>query len=424
VTDIDAAQKTIEVRSPEYFDEQKENYLRTVKIGKELIRYKSVTATQPYTLLDCQRGAFGTTASAHRAGDVAGKLFDHSYQVFFPNFDMQREVALNLAGFLNDTGVDHIDFDGHEGGLASGQGDYALAVFAKDVLDQVAHGLINGTSTSKTFYWHIGSYYNWGEPWNGGFKESMQQYRIDNQALFDRNYMPHMLGWYLLTENTTLAEMEWMLARAAGYGAGFAMVARPRALRTNPLTPALLDAIREWEAARTNHAFDSAQEARLQDPKNEFHLERTADGKWNLHQYAVSPVLTREHVERQPGEPTRTVWDYQQEWAAQRLQFRMSVLGTEGTTRNIRIQLDQGTTIDLPLELGAGESLVCDGTETVQVYDKLGKPKARHTLPALPPVVAPGTHQLILDSDFGGAPPPRLELQLKGLGRVDSVGKR
>ena len=59
-------------------------------------------------------------------------------------------------------------------------------------------------------------YYNWGEPWNGGFTESMQQYRVDNQALFDRNYMPHMLGWYLLTERTKLAEMEWMLARAAG----------------------------------------------------------------------------------------------------------------------------------------------------------------------------------------------------------------
>ena len=55
-----------------------------------------------------------------------GKLFDHPYKVFFPNFAMQREVARNLADFLNETGVDHIDFDGHEGGLASGQGDYAV----------------------------------------------------------------------------------------------------------------------------------------------------------------------------------------------------------------------------------------------------------------------------------------------------------
>ena len=86
----------------------------------------------------------------------------------------------------------------------------------------------------------------------------MQQYRIDNQALFDRNYMPHMLGWYLLTDSTTMAEMEWMLARAASYDAGFAMVARPGALRANPRTPQLLDAIRAWETARTRGAFSTA----------------------------------------------------------------------------------------------------------------------------------------------------------------------
>ncbi|HEX4935194.1 MAG TPA: hypothetical protein VFV33_18545, partial [Gemmatimonadaceae bacterium] len=240
VAAVDASQRTIEVRSPHAFADSANNALHTVRIGSELIQYRAVSSAPPYRLLDCQRGAFGTTASPHAAGDTVGKLFDHPYNVFFPNFAMQREVARHLADFLNETGVDHIDFDGHEGALASGEGDYALEVFADDVRRQVKHEMILGTSISKTFYWHTGSYYNWGEPWNGGFTESMQQYRIDNQALFARNYMPPMLGWYLLTERTTLAEMEWMLARAAGYGAGFAMVARPKALRSNPLTPQLL----------------------------------------------------------------------------------------------------------------------------------------------------------------------------------------
>ncbi|MBL0169708.1 MAG: hypothetical protein IPP90_03110 [Gemmatimonadaceae bacterium] len=424
VSPIDAGQREIVVASPEYFREEKENHLHTVKIGKELIQYQSVTLTRPFTLLNCQRGAFGTTASAHRAGDTVGKLFDHSYKVFFPNFAMQREVARNLADFLNDTGVDHIDFDGHEGGLASGQGDYALAVFAKDVLDQTRHDLINGTSTSKTFYWHIGSYYNWGEPWYGGFKESMQQYRIDNQGLFDRNYMPHMLGWYLLTENTTLAEMEWMLSRAAGYRAGFAMVARPPALRKNPLTPALLDAIREWERARTQHAFDSAQESRLKDPKNEFHLESAGDGQWNLFQYAVSGVFIREKLERQPGEPTHTIWEVRQEWTEQPLQFRLNVQGKSGSVRNLRMQVDRYTEVVLPIELANGESLVCDGTTTVRVYDALGKPKSRYTLAAPLPVVAAGAHTMTMDSEFTGAEAPSIEVQFKGLGRREVVRAR
>jgi len=424
VRPIDAQQREIEVASPEYFNAEKDNNLHTVKIGTELVQYRAVTATKPYLLLDCQRGAFGTTATAHRAGETAGKLFDHAYKVFFPDFDMQREVARNLADFLNETGVDHIDFDGHEGALASGQGDYALAVFANDVMRQVTHDFINGTSTSKTFYWHIGSYYNWGEPWYGGFKESMQQYRIDNQGLFDRNYMPHMLGWYLLTDQTTLADMEWMLARAAGYSAGFAMVARPQALRDNVLTPVLLDAIREWESARTSGAFDSGQQARLKEPANEFHLEPMGPGAWTLSQYAASPVFVRTKVEHQPGDPGLTSWDVPQTWSAQRLQFRLSLAGNAGTAKNFRLQVDRYTELVLPIELSAGESLICDGTATVRIFDAAGRSKARFQLDALPPVVAPGAHTITLDSEFGGNEPPAVEVRFKGLGPPEAIRAR
>ncbi len=424
VTAIDATARELEVASPEYFNEEKENHLHTVKIGHELIQYRAVTPTAPYRLLDLQRGAFGTTVSAHLAGASVGKLFDHSYKVFFPNFAMQREVARNLADFLNETGVDHIDFDGYEGGLASGEGDYAVGVFADDVLRQVRHDLINGTSISKTFYWHIGSYYNWGEPWYGGFKESMQQYRIDNQGLFDRNYMPHMLGWYLLTDQTTLPDMEWMLARAAGYSAGFAMVARPQALRANALTPILLDAIREWEAARTSGAFDSTRRERLKDPKNEFHLEKTAPGAWSLSQYVTSPLFVRTRVERQPGEPTATTWEVQQEWAEQRLQFRLNLVGKTATAKNFRLQVDRYAEVVIPVELVGGESLVADGSQTIRVYDAGGRPKAKVLLATLPPIVAAGPHTITLDSEFGGEEPPRLELQFKGLGKSEAIQAR
>ena len=421
VRDISATQTEIEVASPEYFAPVKDNTLFTVKIGKELIQYRAVSDAAPYRLLDVQRGAFGTTASAHAAGATVGKLFDHPYKVFFPNFAMQREVATNLATFLNETGVDHIDFDGHEGALASGQGDYALAVFAEDVLRQTKHDLINGTSISKTFYWHIGSYYNWGEPWYGGFKESMQQYRIDNQALFDRNYMPHMLGWYLLTEQTTLPEMEWMLARAAGYSAGFAMVARPRALRANANSGVLLDAIREWEDARTSGAFSEAQRALLKDPANEFHLEKTSEGAWELSRMLLSPVFTRERVERQPGEPTSTTWRMEQTWAEQPLQFRLTVNGKSGAVRKIVLQVDRFAPIAIPGELAAGESVVYDGSAELRVYDSSGKPKARHTLTAAAPRLAAGLHDVVMDSEFVGDEPTTVQVQFKGRGAGEVV---
>lgn len=76
------------------------------------------------------------------------------------------------------------------------------------------------------------------------------------------------------------------------------------------------------------------------------------------------------------------------------------------------------------MELLGGESLVCDGTQTIRVYDANGRPKAKVQLAALPPAVAAGTHTITLDSDFGGDEPPRLELQFKGLGVKESIRAR
>lgn len=412
---ITADQTTIEVDVPEYFNQQESNTLHAVKIGSEIIRYRTVTGTAPYQLLDCTRGAYGTTKAVHKAGEIVGKLFDHPYQVFFPNLEMQREIAKNIADLMNETGVDHLDLDGHEGALASGQGDYALELFAKDVYEQVNHDMLIGTSISKTFYWHIGSYYNWGEPWYGGFKESMQQYRIDNQGLFDRNFMPHMLGWYLLTENTTLPEMEWMLARAAGYNAGFAMVARPKALRNNPIADELLDAIREWEKARNGGAFSAQLQDQLKDPKREFHLEKITEGQWRLEQYATSAMRYHEKTDLQPGQPTYVNWDFQYDWETQPLQFSIQAQGASGSVRNLRLQIDNYLDLQIPVLLEVGESLVCDGTSIIRVYDAKGKPRESLKLEHLPPTMNIGSHSILFDADFSSDSELKLGFQLKGM---------
>ncbi|MCX6285325.1 MAG: hypothetical protein NTW31_13955 [Bacteroidetes bacterium] len=280
---INESDTTLTVESPKYFMNEKADWLHTVRIDDELISYGRATSAVPYQLKGCKRGAFGTKPSLHPQGKEVNKLLDHQYKVFFPNLELQQEIAVNLAKKFNETGFAQMDFDGFEGCLASGQGDYAQELFAKTFYENLDHWVLNGTSMSKPFYWHINTYCNWGEPWNGGFTESMQQYRIDNQGLFDRNLMPHMLGWYLLTDSTTLAEMEWMLARAAGYNAGFGMATSLKALKNNPHTPELLDAIRDWEICRRDRAFPKELLGELKDPFKEFHLEKVSALVWNLY---------------------------------------------------------------------------------------------------------------------------------------------
>ncbi len=79
--------------SPASFANEKANWMHTVVIDRELIRYRSVSTSEPWTLLGCERGAFGTTAAPHRASAAVGKLVDHPYKVFFPTIDLQDEIA-------------------------------------------------------------------------------------------------------------------------------------------------------------------------------------------------------------------------------------------------------------------------------------------------------------------------------------------
>ena len=421
---VDAVATVLPVASPEYFANEKANWLHTAVVDQELIRYRAVSAAEPWVLLDCERGAFGTKAAPHDKGAGIGKLLDHPYKVFYPTLDMQDEIARHLAAFFNETGVGQMDFDGHEGGLGTGQGDYAIERFAKVFYDALDHPVLNGTSNSEPFYWHINTYCNWGEPWYGGFRESMQEYRLQNQALFERNFVPHMLGWYRLTATTSLPEMEWMLARAAGHNAGFAMSTTLGELQRNADTGILLDAIREWEDARRSGAFSITQREALKDASREFHLEPAGAGAWSLCPLHSIGPFRHERQTRQPGEPTGTAFSILNPDDAQPLQFRLQVAGAAGGISRASLEINDAASLELPIDLKAGESVVCDGTPVLRVYDAKGRQTYTITLKAPPPSLPHGPNSLKLDATFSGEAAPTVELTLRSRGTPERVGAR
>ncbi len=416
---IDAEQKDIAVAAPDYFTNDK-NWLRTVMIGKELVRYGKVSETAPWRLTDCQRGAYGTQAAAHAQGAEVAKLMDHPYKVFFPSYEMQHEVAVRLARLFNETGIGHFDFDGHEGAWASGQGDFGLEVFAKTFYDHVDHFVHNGTSNSQPFYWHINTCCNWGEPWYGGFRSSMAEYRINNQAMLERNFMPKMLGWFLLTPTTTRADIEWLMARSAGYDSGFAMATSLKSLRTNPGTGDYLDAIRQWEALRMAGSFTETQRQRMRDTDNEFHLQAISDTEFMLHEFAKSKRFTYEHHERQPGEPTGTTWSYESAGAKQPLQFQLQLEG-DGSVADLRLEIDSYILFEIPEPIQGGQMLICDGTTHLRLHDEKGRQKKVIELSTAPPMISAGEHDIHVECEFRGEPAPVITIQLKSLGVGETV---
>ncbi len=132
-------------------------------------------------------------------------LADHAYKVFLTDAELTEEVAKNIAELYNQTGLRQISFDGLEGNRSTGMGNYGEILMTTtwyDNLDEnIKSHLIADASRTSHYFWHIYSRMNWGEPWYAGFRESQTEYRFKNQKYFERNLMPGMLGWFLMTTN-------------------------------------------------------------------------------------------------------------------------------------------------------------------------------------------------------------------------------
>lgn len=309
--DCDDKSTEIQIDDPDLF--RKKTPMSTAVVGEELIQYDGVSEAAPWRLLKCKRGAWGTVAGGHRKGETIGKLMDHGYMVFLPNANLSQEVARNIAKLCNEAGTVQISLDGLEGNWSTGMGQYGRTLFTDEWYKSLApalRGQINDASNPGHFNWHIATRMNWGEPWYAGFRQSQTLYRFKNQLFFERNLMPHMLGWFAVGPQTTLEDVEWMLARAAGYNAGFALVtglastaqleADPKsadALKSVGPMAAILDAVNQWETARLDGAFNDSVREQLRDDSKEFRLVPNGPGHWTL--YTVrdgkleDPVLLR-----------------------------------------------------------------------------------------------------------------------------------
>lgn len=417
---VSANASEIPVASDQYFKHLESSTLHAVKIGDEIIRFRAVSEQVPFKLLDCQRGMYGTQAADHPKGEVASMLFDYPYNTLFPNIELQQEIAGNLGRFFSETGVSHMDFDGHEGCLSAGQGDYGMQIFADKVIKDTKHTLVNGTSRSYHYYWHLCHYWNWGEPWYGGFRESQGDYRLENQPFLERNYMPNMLGWFLLSATTTAEDIEWMMARAAGYHAGFALVARYKSLQQNPNTAQLLALVKLWQEAYRSKVFSADQLARLKNPENDFHLEKDNQG-WKLYSFEKYK-FEHERKDLQPGEPTFSQWEFVNQEVEQALTFSLTFMGKEGVIRNPWIELDGYLKLELPGEYEAGNSLVCDG-KSLKLYNRKGEFVKEISIKQSIPSLKPGKHVIKYDCQF----PPDKELSnrfiLKTIRRPETISK-
>lgn len=403
---MDATQTEIEIADPGFFNQFENNHLHGVQIGNEIIQYGTVSESAPWKLLDCTRGAFGTQAAAHPQGFKIEKLADHGYKVFLGNAALNKEIAENVADIFNATGIRMLDFDGLEGAHSTGLGNYGEALFAKawyDRLDdQIKNHFLLGASRSGHYFWHIYSRMNWGEPWYAGFRESQTEYRLLNQKYYKRNLMPGMLGWFKMTANTTLEDIEWLMTRSAAYNAGFAFVMDLNAVKGNGVSAEILNRINLWETARLKGALPEDVTAKMRDLSTEFHLEKGKDHTLNLTQ-VYSHKFRHLKKERQPGEPLSSSFSFENKAPKQALGFILTAV--QADVSSIELEINHHKTVHIPVELKKGQSLKYSGGKEAVVYDAQWNQLKVIAMPQEQWVVSSGKNDLVLNGRFSETEP-------------------
>ena len=415
----------IEIESPDFFNQMKNNSLKTVVVGNELIRYGKVSDSEPWRLLDCKRGAFGTTAQDHPSGAKISKLLDHAYKVFLTDADLTVEMSKTLAELYNKTGLRQISFDGLEGNRSTGLGTYGESLMPYtwyNALDpQIKDHLIIDASRTTHFFWHIYSRMNWGEPWYAGFRESQTQYRFNNQAYFQRNFMPGMLGWFKMTAQTSLEDIEWMLAKSAGYAAGYALVADGESVAQNGNSDRILQKVGDWEQLRLSKAFNEDQKAAMRDNEREFTINRIDGKNWHL-QEVHTAIFSHPKKVRQPGEPLQSSFMFHNPAKDQTLHFLLSAENTAVT--EISLEINQYKKIQLPVSLRKGERIQYSGEDKLWVLDAQWNRLKSYKVSPSDFNIKTGDNSLEVDCHFTKSEAEaQFKLEIKTLGKTEKINQ-
>ncbi|MBK7107026.1 MAG: hypothetical protein IPH62_17270 [Ignavibacteriae bacterium] len=419
---LTSSETTILIDDPKFFDQYKNNNLKTVQINNELIRYGKVINENGWKLIECERGAFGTIKSEHVSGDKIYKLADHGYKVFLTDPELSLEVSKNIADLFNKTGLRQISFDGLEGNRSTGMGNYGEILFTQNwfnnLNDNIKKSFIADASRTTHFFWHIYTRMNWGEPWYADFRESQAEYRLKNQEYFKRNLMPGMLGWFQLRPETSIEDIEWMLARSAAYDAGYAFVVNDNSILGNKNSDEIFKTIGIWEEARLSNLFSDEQKEIMKDVKNEFRLIKKSDEIYELTQIHSFKFIHDKKV-RQPGEPIYSQFDFVNPGEKNKIEIILKAVKSD--LSNISVEFDNFKKIVFPIDLKQNEILKYDGGKTATIYKSNWMKVKEIDMSKFELNLSKGNHKVIVDCSFNGNEESQAKLEIRFFGEKEEL---
>ena len=270
----------------------------TLQIDDELIIFSGVTKEQPFAFTECQRGAHGTTVTAHEAGAPVHKLKE-CFGLFTPDADstLLAEIAANTADTFNECGFDMIYLDALDGEdiLAGYQNAWHYgSKFVFEIANRLNRPALFEMSTFHHHLWYVRARMGaWDHP-----ARSHKRF-IDLHCEANRSgagmFLPMNLGWWaaktwqdgvasVWSEPTYPDDIEYLLCKALGNDMCLSLMGvNPDNIGNVPLYQRLLPMFQTYENLRHSGSVPESIKAQLREPGKEFTLE--ADGAFRLVEY-------------------------------------------------------------------------------------------------------------------------------------------
>jgi len=310
-----------------------------VVIGNEIVRYKSIGPEGRYdTFMDCERGAWKTRAASHSAGEtgrhfgVDGCINGYIIDQETPLID---EVAARLADVFNYCGFDMVYFDGGED-VDRRRFNYYVTRFQQAAMSKFTKRPIVHQGTIMTHrLWHsfartatVDTYINTlrghivargrePEKWRT-VKEHIDR-SVKRVISYQQDLIPGELGWFGIwprdrySDGLQLDEVEYLMVKSLAYDTPISLQTRFGKMESHPLTPQILQIVKEYEQMRLAGTVSEAALAKLREMGRDFILIQGRRPEFV--EVREMPMVAGTHdvrafVGQRPGGAVATVWHY------------------------------------------------------------------------------------------------------------------
>jgi hypothetical protein len=230
---------------------------------------------------------------------------------------------------------------------------------------------------------------------------------MKNQAYFQRNLMPGMLGWFSMRPDMSLEDMEWMLARSAAYDAGYAFVTSFDILEKHGQADKILGLINVWEQARMSGAFPDSLKKEMEDLDNEYHLEVAGEDSWTLYRIATG-IFHHKQIEK----PSSSTFTFNNPYRDQPPTITIRTLKNTGC-RNIKLEIDNYKSLIFPVDISNGQIIRYEGGNSAGLYDKYWNYIKTISVSTNKMILTHGEHRLSINTEFTGGKEPEISVEFK-----------